>query len=187
MRIIADIITPPCSLIGVWSDVMRATSQTNQLWPRRVVCSPAVQMNFTVTDRTQMTAVYSNSHHWNIMQTAPGRFKYVVSGESLLQRFNTCVFLSGRVFFRVSLQDSGSPLVLHLVKMLCVTEAENRHANPVIWPRFSRSWASAINIFTIYGHMLYILCHRPKIPPILCRLIFCVSELWIVVPPLASL
>lgn len=92
MRIIADIITPPCSLIGVWSDVMRATSQTNQLWPRRVVCSPAVQMNFTVTDRTQMTAVYSNSHHWNIMQTAPGRFKYVVSGESLLQRFNTCVF-----------------------------------------------------------------------------------------------
>lgn len=44
-----------------------------------------VQMNFTVSDRTQTTAVYSKSHHWNPMQTVPERFKYVafahVSGE----------------------------------------------------------------------------------------------------------
>lgn len=45
--------------------------------------------------------------------------------------------------------------------------------------------ASAISIFSIYGHMLYFLRRRPNAPLLCCnrRLIFRVSELWIVVLP----
>lgn len=116
-----------------------ATCKENQFLAPGAACGLtfAVQMNFTVTDQTQMTAVYSNSHHWNPMQT-PLCFKYVVSfsfqrwvADGALQHFTPVC----RV--RV-LRSLAGLLVLHLWRC-CVTEAENHHANPVIWPQLRGS------------------------------------------------
>lgn len=105
--------------------------------PRLCGLTFAVQMNFTVTDRTQMTAVYSNSHNWNLMQTL-WCFKYVVS-------FSCQRWVSNAVFFHLyctvyseGLLSLAGLLVLHLWRC-CFTQAENLHANPVIWPQFRLS------------------------------------------------
>lgn len=118
-----------------------------------------VQMNFTVTDGTQMTVVYSNSRHWNLMQT-PRRFKYVVRflGEPV-QALSTSV--QGRGW-----RSPAGLLVLHLLKALCCWVWTSPCKSCYLAPA-QEIWASAFSMLTIYGHMLYILCHVPN-PSLLC-------------------
>lgn len=108
---------------------------------------------------TNDCGLYSNSHHWNLMQI-PRRFKYVVR------------FLGGP---GVSAGPLSQPrvwrslpglLVLHLLKAFCRRVWKSPCKSCYLAPA-QEIWASAFNIFTIYGHMLYILCHGPN-PSLLC-------------------
>lgn len=150
----------------------------------------AVQMNFTVTDQTQMTAVYSKSHHWNPMQTPPERFKYVVShvsGESQMGHCCCCDFFLFFLFFlHLFVGNRGWRRSSFASFRRCrVTEAENHHANPVIWPRV-RGSGSRLSTNPPLMDICFTSCATGQILPLLhCTawLIFCVSELWIVVLP----
>lgn len=175
-----------CSLVGLHS--FAAVCQTNQFWPPRL--HVVWLLLFKWTSRLQ------TGHKWlRLIQTLIieipckrlGHFKYVVS-----------------IFFRVSGEFFSFSFFffLHLFvgQRLRVTRRITR-----LTP-FWRCWchwgwkspckscylapvqgigASAISIFSIYGHMLYFLRRRPNAPLLCCncRLIFCVSELWIVVLP----
>lgn len=80
----------------------------------------------------------------------------------------------------VALRSLAGLLVLHLLRCH-VTEAENHHANPVIWPRIREF--SYQHIYHLWTYALHPVPPAKSSPPLHYQLIFCVSELWIVVLP----
>lgn len=136
------------------------------LWQKAEAQSWDVQMNFTVTDWTQTTAAYSNSHHWNLMQT-PQCFKYVASF--------SCGQHSGVLHPRRVLRSPAGLLVLHLFGAFC-------HWG---WKSPCKSsYLAQLSTYLPFMDICFISCATSQIPPpLLHRLIFCVSELWIVVLP----
>lgn len=146
----------------------------------------AVQMNFTVWDRTQTTAVYSKSHHWNPMQTAMSALNMwfllmsVVSSAAKLHLFvgGWGLGAGGGVV--------GERHLSYTSFRICHTaEAENHHANPVIWPRV-RGSRSRLSTNPPFMDICFTSCATGQIlPSSVARpwLIFCVSERWVAVLP----
>lgn len=145
----------------------------------------AVQMNLTVSDRTQLTAVYSKSHHWNPMQTAPECFKYVVlfvSGKSQkdlrCEATPVCWESEGGVVSEQHLSYTS-------FRICHTSEAENHHANPVIWPRV-RGSRSRLSTNPPFMDICFTSCATGQIlPSSVARpwLIFCVSEQFVAFLP----
>lgn len=132
-----------------------------------------------------MAAVYSKSRHWNPMQT-PERFKYVVS------------FSCRR---RVA-DGGGHCSVFHLLvgkclKVTCRIARLTPFLEDVVSPRLKITMQILLSgpgsgnqsLSYHHTHHLWTYASLPvplakSSPPLLhCRLIFCVSELWIVVLP----
>lgn len=180
-----------CVLSDVWSDLMGVQGLIwrlvwGQILAPEAACglTYAVQMNFTVTDRTQMTAVYSNSHHWNPMQT-PRCFKYVVSfscqwwaAHGALQRFTAhlsagkCLKVTCRIACLTPFEDVVS-LRLKIPMQILLSG-----------PSSGDQGLSYQHIYHLWTYALHPVPPAKSSPPLPhCRLIFCVSELWIVVLP----